>query len=187
MPFKSKAQQRFMFAAEARGDLKKGTAKTWAHHTKDIKDLPERAKKEKKASVTELLKQASRLDAVMDLADEMVGGEGGDPKAEMQERVQEALDETRAVTDMKNKIQGVGPKQIAEMQKKSGEYDMQQPGLDQPNLGFQTSDVYTTNRPGAPSPTQGGVPGAAHTSSSPGADELKKATPKNLWNNKAGV
>lgn len=42
MPFKSKAQQRFMFAAEARGDVPKGTAKRWAHHTDDIKDLPEK-------------------------------------------------------------------------------------------------------------------------------------------------
>ena len=44
-PFKSKAQQRFMFAAEARGDVAKGTAKHWAHATKDIKKLPERVKK----------------------------------------------------------------------------------------------------------------------------------------------
>lgn len=44
MPFKSKAQQRFMFAAEARGDLKKGTAKRWAKETSDIKDLPEKKK-----------------------------------------------------------------------------------------------------------------------------------------------
>jgi len=45
VPFKSKAQQRFMFAAEARGDVPKGTAERWAHHTKDIKSLPERKKK----------------------------------------------------------------------------------------------------------------------------------------------
>lgn len=44
MPFKSKAQQRFMFAAEARGDLPSGTAKRWAKHTKDISKLPERKK-----------------------------------------------------------------------------------------------------------------------------------------------
>ena len=42
MPFKSKAQQRFMFAAEKSGDLPKGTAKKWAKHTPNIKDLPER-------------------------------------------------------------------------------------------------------------------------------------------------
>lgn len=42
MPFESKAQQRYMFAAEKRGDLKPGTAKRWAHETKDIKHLPER-------------------------------------------------------------------------------------------------------------------------------------------------
>ena len=48
MPFKSKAQQRFMFAAESRGDVPKGTARRWAHHTKSIKSLPEHAKKKKK-------------------------------------------------------------------------------------------------------------------------------------------
>lgn len=48
MPFKSKSQQRFMFAAEARGDLPEGTAKKWAKHTPDIKALPERVKKKKK-------------------------------------------------------------------------------------------------------------------------------------------
>jgi len=47
MPFKSKAQQRFMFAAESRGELPKGTAERWAHHTKSIKSLPEHVKKKK--------------------------------------------------------------------------------------------------------------------------------------------
>lgn len=42
MPFKSKAQQRWMFAAESRGELPKGTAREWAHHTPNIKKLPER-------------------------------------------------------------------------------------------------------------------------------------------------
>jgi hypothetical protein len=46
-PFASKSQQRFMFAAEARGDIKKGTAEKWAKHTPNIKSLPERAKKKK--------------------------------------------------------------------------------------------------------------------------------------------
>lgn len=52
MPFKSKSQQRFMFAAESRGDLPKGTAKRWAEHTPDIGKLPEKKHKsrsEKKA------------------------------------------------------------------------------------------------------------------------------------------
>ena len=40
MPFKSEAQRRFMYAAEARGEMPKGTAARWARHTKD-KDLPE--------------------------------------------------------------------------------------------------------------------------------------------------
>lgn len=46
MPFKSKAQQSFMFAAEARGELPKGTAKRWARHTPDMKNLPARVKKD---------------------------------------------------------------------------------------------------------------------------------------------
>lgn len=35
-----------MFAAESRGELKKGTARRWAHETKNIKKLPEHVKKE---------------------------------------------------------------------------------------------------------------------------------------------
>ena len=46
MPFKSKAQQRLFFAKERRGELPKGTALEWAHHTPDIKALPEHVKKE---------------------------------------------------------------------------------------------------------------------------------------------
>ena len=54
MPYKSKAQQRYMFAAEARGDVEPGTAKRWAKETKDIKDLPEKAKSAKKAAYNRL-------------------------------------------------------------------------------------------------------------------------------------
>jgi hypothetical protein len=52
MPFKSKAQQRFMFAAESRGELPEGTAKRWADETRNIKKLPEKVKtvKTKKTS-----------------------------------------------------------------------------------------------------------------------------------------
>jgi hypothetical protein len=48
MPFKSKAQQRYMFAAEARGDIKKGVAEEFAKKTKNISRLPEHVKKAKK-------------------------------------------------------------------------------------------------------------------------------------------
>ena len=48
MPFKSKSQQRYMFAAEDRGDIPKGTAERWAKHTKNIKKLPEKKKKDSK-------------------------------------------------------------------------------------------------------------------------------------------
>ena len=40
MPFKSKAQQRFMYAAESRGEVPKGTAARWQKETGD-KKLPE--------------------------------------------------------------------------------------------------------------------------------------------------
>lgn len=46
MPFKSKAQQRWMFAAEKRGEVPKGTAKKWARHTPNLRDLPEKKEPE---------------------------------------------------------------------------------------------------------------------------------------------
>jgi hypothetical protein len=49
MPFRSKAQQRFMFAAEDSGDVPEGTAERWAQETPDIKDLPEKAKKKSRS------------------------------------------------------------------------------------------------------------------------------------------
>ena len=49
MPYKSKAQQRFMYAAEAKGDVEPGTASQWSKETKDIKGLPERVKAKKAA------------------------------------------------------------------------------------------------------------------------------------------
>lgn len=47
MPFKSQSQRRFLFAAEKRGEVKPGTARKWAHETKNIKRLPEKAKRKK--------------------------------------------------------------------------------------------------------------------------------------------
>jgi superfamily II DNA or RNA helicase len=44
-PFKSDAQRKWMFAAEDRGEVPKGTADRWAKHTKNIKKLPEYVKK----------------------------------------------------------------------------------------------------------------------------------------------
>jgi len=41
VPFASKAQHRKFRAMEAAGELPKGTSSTWAHHTKDMKALPE--------------------------------------------------------------------------------------------------------------------------------------------------
>lgn len=61
MPYKSKAQHRLFRAKEARGELKKGTASRWAHETKSLKKLPERAKKKKKR------KNSKRLRALKDI------------------------------------------------------------------------------------------------------------------------
>lgn len=47
-PVHSKSQLRWMFAAEKRGQIPKGMAEEWAHHTKNIKKLPERVKKHSK-------------------------------------------------------------------------------------------------------------------------------------------
>jgi hypothetical protein len=68
MPFQSKAQQRFMFAAEDRGDLPKGTASRWAHHTPNIKSLPEKTKH------AELLELAFRFGAQQALEEGGVAG-----------------------------------------------------------------------------------------------------------------
>jgi hypothetical protein len=43
--FKSKAQQKFMFAASDRGEISKETVEEFAHKTKDISKLPEHVKK----------------------------------------------------------------------------------------------------------------------------------------------
>lgn len=46
MPLKSKAQMRYLFAAEKRGDVPKGTAEKFVKETpkKSLKKLPERVK-----------------------------------------------------------------------------------------------------------------------------------------------
>lgn len=49
MPYKSKAQMGKFFAMESRGEIPKGTAIRWAHHTKSIKKLPEYKKSDEKA------------------------------------------------------------------------------------------------------------------------------------------
>lgn len=42
MPFKSQQQRKFMFAAEKRGEVSRGTAERWAAHTPNIKKLPKK-------------------------------------------------------------------------------------------------------------------------------------------------
>jgi hypothetical protein len=80
MPFKSKAQQRFMFAIEAAGELPQGTAHRWARHTKNIKKLPEHVKKASpnfvagfcKIAVTDLPEEARYL-AIVPMQDYVKG------------------------------------------------------------------------------------------------------------------
>lgn len=48
MPYKSKAQRRFMYAAETRGDVPEGTARKWEDETPKGKDaLPEKVSEKK--------------------------------------------------------------------------------------------------------------------------------------------
>jgi len=54
VPYKSKSQQRFMYAAEERGDVEPGTAARWSKETKDAKGLPEKVKSAKKAAYNRL-------------------------------------------------------------------------------------------------------------------------------------
>lgn len=49
MPFKSEAQRRWMYAAEARGEVPSGTAERWQAHTPKGKKLPKRVGARKKA------------------------------------------------------------------------------------------------------------------------------------------
>ena len=56
MPFKSEAQRRFMYAAESRGDVPKGTAERWQKETKD-KSLPEYINKKVLDRIREKKKQ----------------------------------------------------------------------------------------------------------------------------------
>ena len=49
MPFKSKAQQRYMFAAESRGEIPEGTAARWSKETPKDKKLPEYVEAKKAA------------------------------------------------------------------------------------------------------------------------------------------
>lgn len=48
MPFKSEAQRKFMYAAQARGELPEGTAEKWSKETPKGKKLPEYAAQDEK-------------------------------------------------------------------------------------------------------------------------------------------
>jgi len=55
---------RAFFAKEERGELPKGTAKRWADHTPNIKDLPEHAKKAMLESFTKIARGLKKLPPV---------------------------------------------------------------------------------------------------------------------------
>lgn len=65
MPFKSEAQRRWMYAAEARREVAKGTAKRWERETRD-KDLPERVSKKGKKKMEKKAMFFAELDGVED-------------------------------------------------------------------------------------------------------------------------
>jgi hypothetical protein len=54
VPYKSKAQMKKFFVMEREGELPKGTAEEWAHHTKDLKSLPEHVSEKKGFAMTVL-------------------------------------------------------------------------------------------------------------------------------------
>lgn len=87
MPFKSKRQARWMFAAENRGEVPKGTAKEWAHKTPSIKKLPEKVKHKKTAAEIasdvvagckswDTLKAESKKKTASDLANAVLATDG---------------------------------------------------------------------------------------------------------------
>lgn len=53
MPYKSQAQRRFMYAAEARGDVKKGTAKRYEEETTSTR-LPDYVKEAQRRALGKL-------------------------------------------------------------------------------------------------------------------------------------
>ena len=54
---------RWMFASEARGDLKKGTARRWLAHTPDTGILPERVHRIKRAAESRRRRRGKRMSA----------------------------------------------------------------------------------------------------------------------------
>jgi len=59
MPFDSKAQQRYLYAAEARGEVPKGTAKKKGEDT-NYKRIPEKVRKEAALILDRLEKRANQ-------------------------------------------------------------------------------------------------------------------------------
>src|SRR5262245_18899711 len=64
-----------MFAAESRGEMPKGTARRWAHHTKSIKRLPAHVKKSADQLVAAAYQQTMASLPIIDRLAIMVAGE----------------------------------------------------------------------------------------------------------------
>lgn len=59
MPYKSRAQARYMHAAAARSEISKETVEEFDHATKDFSKLPERVERKRKKEAFDLGVQAA--------------------------------------------------------------------------------------------------------------------------------
>ena len=121
MPYKSKAQMRKFFAMEAEGELPKGTARQWAHHTPDLKKLPEHAEKKAGLNIKGLGERISaRLGKVL-------------PEAMTKTPVR-----TAATVGLGATATGIGAKALMNMTQHGDDVQVQQgaPGADQALQGM---------------------------------------------------
>jgi hypothetical protein len=79
VPYKSKAQMKKFFVMEREGELPKGTAEEWAHHTKDLKSLPEHVS-EKKGFAMTLLTTLAAAAADRNLVEKLAEDSGFAPE-----------------------------------------------------------------------------------------------------------
>lgn len=100
IPFQSKSQVRAFFAKEKDGELPKGTAKRWAHHTKDIKGLPE-----KKAFVASFLLRCAKAGKTTPAE---IAVEAEKYAAEMEKRASTGGDILSSMGDAAGRVTGFG-------------------------------------------------------------------------------
>lgn len=118
MPFKSKAQQRFMFAAEARGLLPKGMARRWAHETKSIKNLPEKVDDKRDDTVSE--KTAAMVEYLMEKRAETLKGGLADGKKDKEfpkDQIEKGKKVEKEHTDSKAKAKEIAKDHLVEDKK----------------------------------------------------------------------